>query len=540
MSRTGDVLCEVTFPARWRPSGRRPAPRRAGALALVLGGAFSALAESPAPCTLKPDELRSERVLRDLRLRVPDGCGPLVEAWASDPVLAWPVRAAALTALDARHHPTPWAAFSRDFAPVEVARSADGAATFNLLAAWLPAEGRERELLEPLLLPGEGSARVTAVLEALAGRPVHDYLRLLWSRGFAFSPDLVRRLAETDDQDTRRFVNWYVGNGPLAGMEGFLVDQVASARPNTHPGQGWRLFEAAATAGLSELIRAAEKKPPWLGDETTPRGLALRSLAAKWPPGRPIPNREMAARLARVAARDAAGADRGQWQPAADLVTFLLERGEAPGAEISKALDGLARQCLRRRGPLAPFSLAEETCRRYGVPFPRLGPDEQASVWAITLTTLDARFLGAVSRALPDAARRRSLDEHLLAQGARAADGSLRVVRGWGADLEGPGEWCAAVAELGLLAAVPDVERVLATAWPGPAVAALIRFGPAGVPALGRFLVTPPARQLKKPLLVEAIRACVAGFPASEREALLFALRADPVTAAAVREAAKP
>lgn len=538
MSRTGGVLVGAASPGRRARPGRRPAPGRAGALAFVLGGALAAAAETPPPCALKPDDLRNERVLRDLRIQGPGGCGPLVEAWASDHALSWTVRAAALTVLDARRQPAPWAVFARDFVPVEVARTADGAETFNLLASWLPAEGRERELVEPLLVPGEGASGVAAVLGALAGQPVHDYLRFLWSRGFAFPPDLVRRLAETDDQDTRRFLNWYVGQRPLAGMEGYLVDQVASARPNTFPGQGQRLFEAAATAGLSELIRAAERKPPWLGDDTTPRGLALRSLGARWPPGRPIPSREMAARLAGVAARDAAGADRGQWQPAADLVVFLLERGEAPGAEVLRALDGLARQCLRRRGPLAPFSLAEETCRRFGVQFPRLGPDERASVWAITLTTLDARFLGAVSRALPDAARRKSLDEHLLAQGARAADGSLRVVRAWGAELEGPGEWCAAVAELGLLAAVPDVERVLATAWPGPAVAALIRFGPAGVPALGRFLVTPAAHQLKRPLCAEAIRACVAGLPAAEGEALLSALRADPVMAAAVREAA--
>jgi hypothetical protein len=468
---------------------------------------------------------------------VPEGCTPLLEAWTSDRAQAWPVRAAALTALDAQPHPAAYAAFVRDFVPVEVARSADGAATFNLLAAWLPAEGRERELVEPLLLPGPGSSGVAAVLGALAGQPVHDYLRLLWSRGYAFPADLVRRLASTDDQDTRRFLNWYVGESSVAQMEGYLVDQIASTRPNAYPGQGQRLFEAAMTAGLSELMRAADRKPPWLGDETTPRGLALKSLGAKWPAGRSIPSRELAARLAGTAARDAAGSDRGQWQPAADLVVFLLERGEAPGAAVERALDGLARQCLRRRGPLLPFALAEETCRRFGLGFPRLTPAEQGSVWAITLTTLDARFLGAVSRVLPDVTRRSRLEESLLAQGARAADGSLRVVRCWGADLEGPGEWCGAVAELGLVAAIPDVERVLATAWPGPAVEALVRFGPAGVPALSRFLVLPAARQVRKGLRVDAIRACVGGLPAAEREALLSALRADPVMAAAAREA---
>lgn len=334
---------------------------RAVALALFLGGTLAAAAEPPPSCTLKPADLRSERVLRDLRLRVPEGCAPLLEAWTSDRSQVWLVRAAALTTLDARSHPAAYAAFAREFVPVEVARIADGAATFN-----------------------------------------------------------------------------------------------------------------------------------------------------------------------------------GDWQPAADLVVFLLERGEAPGAAVERALDGLACQCMRRRGPLLPFALSEETCRRFGLGSPRLTQAEQGSVWAITLTTLDARFLRAVSRALPDVTRRSLLADSLLARGARgarAADGSLRVVRCWGADLEGPGEWCGAVAELGLVAATPDVERVLATAWPGPAVEALVRFGPAGAATLSRFLVLPAARQVREGLRVDAIRACVEGLPEAEREALLSTLGTDPVMAAAAREA---
>jgi hypothetical protein len=501
----------------------------AGAFVLVFGAASAPAVETSATCTVTVSDLRSEAAVRNLRFRMPDECAPRLEAWVSDRAQPWPVRAAALAALDADRRPDAFAAFSGDFDPVAVARSAAGAETFNILAAWFPAGSRARQAVEPLILPGPSSPRVAEVLGILAGQPLHNYLCLLWSRGYPLPADLVRRLGATDDQDTRRFLNWYVGERPLAQMEDYLVEQVASTRPSTYPGQGRRLFEAAMSAGLSELLRAANRKPAWLGDETTPRGLALRSLGTFWPPARKIPGREMASRLAVVAARDATGSDRGQWQLAADLLTFLLERGETPGPELERALDSLARQCLRSRGPLQPFVLAEETSRRFGVPFPRLGPSEQEAVWAITLDTLDARFVGAVSRALPDAARRRRLEEHLLAQGARAADGSLRVVRCWGADLEGPGEWCGAVAELGLVAAIPDVERVLATAWPAPATSALIRFGQPGVPALHRFLLTPAARQLKKALREDAIRSCLAGLPASEREAFLSALGSDPV-----------
>jgi hypothetical protein len=502
--------------------------KRAGALILAFGAANAPAVEVPTSCSLTVSDLRSEASVRALRFRVPDGCTPRLEAWAGDRAQPWPVRAAALAALDADRQPAAFAAFSADFDPITVARSAGGAETFNILAAWFPPDSRARQAVEPLILSGPASPRVAEVLGILAGQPVHGYLGFLWSRGYALPAGLVRRLGATDDQDTRRFLNWYVGERPLTQMEDYLVEQVASTRPSTYPGQGRRLFEAAMTAGLSELLRAADRKPSWLGDETTPRGLALRSLGTFWPPARKIPDRETVSRLAGVAARDATGSDRGQWQLAADLLTFLLERGETPEPELERALGSLVRQCLRSRGPLQPFVLAEETCRRFRVPFPRLGPSEQEAVWAITLTTLDARFVGAVSRALPDAARRRRLEEHLLAQGARAADGSLRVVRCWGADLEGPGEWCGAVAELGFVAAIPDVERVLATAWPGPATSALIRFGQPGVPALRRFLLTPAARQLNKELRADAIRSCHAGLPASEREAFLSALGSDP------------
>ncbi len=516
-------------PGRHRHGGLPLATMPAAALVLAFGAASAAAAEAPAPCNLTVSDLRSEAAVRTLRFRMPDGCTPRLEAWAGDRAQPWPVRAAALAALDPDRQLAAFTAFSGDFDPIAVARSAGGAEAFNILAAWFPPDSRARQVLEPLILPAPTSPRVIEVLGVLAGQPVHGYLAFLWSRGFALPADLVRRLGATDDQDTRRFLNWYVGDRPLAQMEDYLVEQVASTRPSTYPGQGRRLFEAAMTAGLSELLRAAQRKPSWLGDETTPRGLALRSLGTFWPPARKIPDREMASRLAGVAARDATGSDRGQWQLAADLMTFLLERGETPGPELERALDSLARQCLRSRGPLQPFVLVEEDCRRFGVPFPRLGPSEQEAVWAITLKTLDARFIGAVSRALPDAVRRRRLEEQLLAQGARAADGSLRVVRRWGADLEGPGEWCGAVAELGLVAAIPDVERVLTTAWPAPATSALIRFGQPGVPALRRFLVTPAARQLKEQLRKDAIRSCLASLPASEREAFLSALGSDPM-----------
>lgn len=519
--------------------GRSELPPRArfGVTLLLALAAASASGQPAPPCGLEPTELRDDRSYRDLRFRRTDDCLDWLAALAEDRRQPWDLRARALTQLDGERHRGSFEAFARDFVPVEVARDPVGAATFNLLAAWLPARQPERGLVAPLLVSGGETSGVAPVLAALAGQPLHDYLRWLDGEGVAFTPDQVRALAETDDQDTRRLLSWYVGEHRLAGMEGFLVQQISSPRPSTYPSQARRLFEAAFTAGLSELIRGAERTPPWLGEGTTPKGLALASLATLAPAGRRLDDRDLAARLAATALAEAGGGDRGQWRLSADLVAFLLERGEPAGDAIHRTLGVLARQSLRRRGPLEPLVLVEETCRRFGVAFPELTAAERSRLWEVALTTLDAGFLVAVSRAAPEEDGRRRLEVQLLGQGEAAAAGTLRVNRCFGCDLETPGNWCEAVAELGLETAVLHVEGVLATAWTDDAVAALVRFGPSGAPALARFLVSERVRQTTPPLRAQAVRACVEGLPPAEAERLLGRLRADPSLREAVREA---
>jgi len=520
------------------PSWCRPSAVRSATIAALMLWAVPGSALPQSPCPADALALRSRDVYRDLTPNRSHACAKELAGFATDRTLPWDVRARALRLLGADEHRETWVAFTRDFDPLVVAATETGAVTFNLLADWLPPRGQERALLEPLLLPGPGRVDARVVLEKMAGQGLHPYLHLLWDQGYALEPGLIRRLAQTDDQDTRRFLHWSVGERALPGMESFLVDQLASGRASTYPTQGERLLAAAVSAGLSELFRAAAPRAPWLGDETTPNGLAVASLARLWPPARPVAARDLAARLAEIAATQAGGTDRAQWQVAADIVALLLERGESPrSAEVGRVQAALARQCLRKRGPLRPFALVEGISRRFRAPFPALGPDEVARVWDITLTTLDAAFLGAVTRALPDPARRSRLEQHLLSQAPQAADGSLRVVRCWGADIEGPGDWCAAVAELGLKPALPTVERVLDTAWPGEAVAALVRFGPPAVPALARFLRSPQARQIRGERRADAVRLCLASLPPTEREALIAGLRADPVMAETLRGA---
>jgi len=510
---------------------------RAGAMLLAVLAAVVASGQQSLPCGLDAEGLRDERSLRDLRFHRTDVCLDWLASIAGDSGKPWDVRALALTRLESERHRAAVEAFARDFGPIEVAADPVGAATFNTLAAWLLARPTVAGVARPLLLPGGDPSGVAPILAKLAGQPLHEYLRWLVGEGVAFTADQVRALAETDDQDTRRLLCWYVGEHRLSGMEGFLARQIASPRPSTYPGQARRLFEAAFTAGLSELIRSAERTPPWLGEETTPKGLALASLAALVPAGARLEDRELADRLSATAIADAGGTDRGQWRLAADLVAFLLERGEPAGETVRRALGLLARQCLRRRGPLEPLVLVEGTCRRFGVPFPELTEAERGRLWEVALTTLEAPFLGAVSRAVPDEVALRRVEAQLVGQGEAAAAGTLRVNRCFGCDLETPGDWCAAVAELGLDAAIPRVEGVLATAWADDAVAALVRFGPAGAPALARLLVSERARQVSAPRRVEALRACLDGLPAEEAERLLESLRADPGLRETVREA---
>jgi hypothetical protein len=163
-----------------------------------------------------------------------------------------------------------------------------------------------------------------------------------------------------------------------------------------------------------------------------------------------------------------------------------------------------------------------------------LGPDERSRVWEIAAKTLNAAFLKAVVTRLPDPERRRALDGRLLDLGDRAARGTLRVVRCWGADIETPGDWATAVAALGLVAAVDDVEAVLDSAWTEQAVVALVTFGAPGAPALDRFLRSPTARRLDRDLLAHAIASCARHLPDGEWSTLLARLQSDPVLAAAI------
>ncbi len=178
------------------------------------------------------------------------------------------------------------------------------------------------------------------------------------------------------------------------------------------------------------------------------------------------------------------------------------------------------RQVLRKRGPLEPFVAVAKLNRTAGLPFPALGAEERTRVWQVASKTLDAAFLTAVVDHLPDKQQRELLEQRLLGLGDQAARGTLRVVRCWGADIETPGDWAAAVAKLRLVAAIDDVEGVLDSAWPEQAVEALIRFGAAGAPALGRFLVTSRARQIDDGLRVRAIQSCALHLPEDDWQAL--------------------
>ncbi len=502
--------------------------------------ASSARAQDPGPVeriAADPLQLRDERVYRDLVQALSEAYSPLMRRLATDRAQPWDIRARALSRLYVSDSREAYASFAADFDPVAAAARDDGAAALCFLASWLPRHGAEREAVEPLLLPGEQKSRVPAVLAALAGRPAEPYLRLLVERGFRIDGAAASALAATDDQDTRRLVAWYVGEQRMVGMEPFLVAQLESQRPCSYPDQGGRLLEAAFTAGISELFRAAVLTPLWLGEETTPKSLALQSLAALVPASQPIADRTLPPRLLTVAADNAAGRDRAQWQLAADLLLFLAERREPLGSPGAEAMAALVRQCLRSRGPLPPLVLVEKTCRPAALPMPKLADAELERLWKVAHSTLNAPFLGALVRGYPDAGRRAELEQHLLAQSAQAADGSLRVVRCWGADIETPGDWSLAVAELGLDAALPTVKKVLDSAFRDQAIAALTRFGSAGAPPLARFLTVEEAATLKPTSLRAALEHCACHLPVEQLAALTAPLLADPRTRDATEEA---
>ena len=483
-----------------------------------------------------PARLRKDFVLRRFKDVDPGAFAPLMRRLALDGELAWDLRARAVTMLDGAMESDVLEAFARTFQPSRVAADEWGDETFNILAQWLQREPSGARLIEPLLLPGERTGGLQPILAALAGRGVHDYLYFLHRRGYRFPVTAITALGDTDDQLTRQLLCWYVGDVRLVGMEQFLVDQIRSDRPNTYRTKVDRVVLAAFTAGIGEIIRQAVPKPPWLDDEATPKGLALLALGELLPAGSPIEDAALVDGLMAAASSNAAGTKRGQWQVAVDVLFFLRDRrvSLAPRAEAAAA--EMVRQVLRRRGPLVPFVAAEELHRTAGVALPALTADETATIWQVAHSTLDAAFLGALGRAYPDDARRRSLVQHLLDLEDRATRDTLRVARCWGADIEGPGEWALAVAELGVVEAIDGVEAVLQTSWTDDAVRALVRYGAPGAPPLARFLRSDHGPRLERDLAVAAIRACAEHLPDEAWADLAGELATDRSLASAVDE----
>jgi hypothetical protein len=488
-------------------------------------------------CRSDPTVLREERAFRDLPyVEDREGRSRLLASVAADASQPWDVRARALMLTDAEAEAETWRAFARAFKPVEVAADAWGDETFNVLARWMPHRGPGRRQVEAMLL-----AEVDAVVEVLAGRAVHDYLVLLVDRAVDLRPEQVRALGDTDDQDTRRLLNWLVGHRRMGGMEAYLVDQVVAERPSTYPDQGRRLIEFAFTGGLSELLRAMAPEPVWLGTETTPKGLALSSLGALLPAGTTIEHRPWVEQLLSTATAGAAGTDRGRWQLAVDILDFLHVRGERLSGRADAAVAALVRQGLRRRGPLAPFVAAERLHREAGVALPRLRSDERSRLWDVTLKSLDADYLVAVSRAVPDRERQARLEEHLRSQREAAVRGSLRVVRCWGCTIEGPGRWAHAVAALGMDDMLEAVEKVLELSWgEDDTVRALVAYGEPGVPALVHFLTGTRVNALDEEPMVEAIALCAGHLEGEELESFTDAMRSGLYTADAAERVLGP
>lgn len=486
-------------------------------------------------CARDPALLREEAVVRDLREVPRDTLEPVMAAIAGDDAQPWDVRAAALGLAPAVRHREVWSAFGAAFEPLEVAATAEGAAAFNILAAATPRFGLEHRLLAAMILPGEDLAGVAAVLEVLGGRPLSPYLHLLVRKDYQFGADSLTGVADTDDEDTRRFVAWYIGEHRVQGMESLLVDLITAPRTSTYPSQARRLLEFALTGGISELFQPFVSRPPWTEPDMAPKGLALDALAVLRPPRASL-DREVISRLLVVARTTAGGEDRGQWQLAADIVGFLLERGVSLGPEEADIVETMVRQALRRNGPLLPFAVAARACQRGPVPWPRLDDDERTALWDIAFTTFEAPFLAALVRAVPDPQRAAELERHLLGLAESAARGTLRRSRCMACAIEGPGDWSRAVAELGYEAALPAVERALFIGWDeDDTVAALVTYGPPGVPALARFLVTARAESVAEELLVEAVGLCLRTLPAAEGEALAAALRRRRVTERVLR-----
>ncbi len=478
-----------------------------------------------------PSTLRSTSMLRDLKTQDHASLAPLMRKITTDQSQAWDIRARAATYLSGPKNRTAVTDFSESFEPLTVARNPWGAETYQILAEWGSRSEFGQTAIGPLLIPTESPETVDRVLVALAGNGIHHYLSYLEDHDYIFRSSTVAALGETDDQLTRQFLCWWVGEHRPRAMAPFLLDQIGSPRSSSYRSQVDRVFLALFTAGIGELIRSAIPTPRWLQDDATPKGLALESLARYYPSGTLIDNSTVVDALVSATETNAAGKDRGQWQLAIDILLFLEQRKQPLAGRAEMAAGDMVRQVLGKRGPLEPFIAVAELNRRTDLSFPPLGADEQARVWKVASKTLDAAYLKAVVDHLPDDQQREQLERRLLGLGDQAARGTLRVVRCWGADIETPGDWAAAVAALRLVEAIDDVEGVLDTSWPDQAVEALIRFGAPGAPALGRFLLTSRSRQLDSDLRRRAIESCALYLPENDWQSLLALLESDPALA---------
>lgn len=474
-----------------------------------------------------PSLLRNQHTLKNLRRCDAAGYQEIVATIANDPAQDWDLRARALSFV---RNPLPAQVterFSDDFPAVKVAESPTGPDAFNILGEWLRRSAEPPVGIVDLITPRRPDEGAAPLLTALAGNPVHPYLRWLDDSGFGLRDEEIEQLAATDDQLTRRLLCWIVGRDRRLELAPFLVSQIAADRPNTYRSQADRMLLAAFTVGIGELIRQAAPTPRWLEDDATPKGMALESLAILFPSDQAL-DPTLVGPLVRTAETNAAGKDKGQWLPAIHILDFLQER-RVPLADLADATaESLVRQLLRKRGPLEAFIAAERLHRVAAVPFPELSREDKATIWAECYKTLNPAFLGAVVRALPDETQEQALKDHLFEQAEQAARGSLHVVRCWGADIEGPGDWALAVAELGINEAIPTIEKILTGSWNDEAAIALTRMGTAGARALARFLHTPEAHHLDRESRDEAVRACADELPEEEWHTLRDELARDP------------
>lgn len=499
----------------------------AGVCAAQTGDIVSRIREDPSL-------LRDHRTLKRLMRTDPGSYQAEMIGIAADSGADWDLRSRALTLVVLPETDDLTAAFVEDFDPQKVAADEFGADSFNILADWLRGCAKPPPSITRLLVPVRRGADVAPVLQSLAGQPLHPYLRWLAETDYRLSNGEITAIAATDDQLTRQFLSWLVGAERRRDMAGFLVSQITSDRPSSYRSQVDRFLVAALTVGIGEIIRQAAPTPRWLEDDVTPKGLALESLAALLPSDLELTNPAIVDPLLQAATVNAAGKNRSQWQLAIDILDFLHLRKVPLSGRADEAVAHLVRQPVRTRGPLEAFVAAERLHRDAGIPFPELSEADTAAIWGQCFKTLNAAFLGAVVRALPDDEQHAALQAHLLSLAEQAARGSLRVTRCWGADLEGPGEWARAVSELGLNEAIPAIARILEGPWNDDAVVALSAMGRDGAEALARFLLTPGAAHLDRAHRDTAVAACARSLDPTAWARLRAHLLADPVLAASL------